>query len=96
MNGLVDLELSLVTIELKHQYSELDDACQKAFITYVSNELNAMDDEFSSIISYLLNALRSNKDIEIEVDKINHKSLNTNILLVVQSILDYLIQFQND
>jgi hypothetical protein len=88
--SLDTLDASLLAIQIKEAYNDLDWSVQKAFVNYLQDEFAAIDDEFSIIINDILNALASHSDIEEDLEVMFTLYPADKIKLVLQSIYDYL------
>ena len=88
--SLDTLEASLTSIQIQKHFREFDYSIQRSLLSFLKDEFNAFDDEFSSIVEEVLTSLEQFTDLETKVDELLQRFPSNKVSMVLQATMDYI------
>ena len=88
--SLDTLEASLTSIQIQKHFREFDYSIQRSLLSFLKDEFNAFDDEFSAIVEEVLTFLEQFKDLETKVDELLQRFPSDKVSMVLQATMDYI------
>ena len=88
--SLDTLEASLTSIQIQKHFREFDYSIQRSLLSFLKDEFNAFDDEFSAIVEEVLTSLEQFMDLETKVDELLQRFPSDKVSMVLQATMDYI------
>ena len=88
--SLDTLEASLTSIQIQKHFREFDHSIQRSLLSFLKDEFNAFDDEFSAIVEEVLTSLEQFTDLETKVDELLQRFPSNKVSMVLQATMDYI------
>ena len=88
--SLDTLEASLTSIQIQKHFREFDHSVQQSLLSFLKDEFNAFDDEFSAIVEEVLTSLEQFTDLETKVDELLQRFPSNKVSMVLQATMDYI------